>query len=368
MEKMGTHTPAQINTCDPQGSIAAELSRLDGARYLEDIKLHTKHMEDLTLPDVSFIDMQREIQWHMRPCLIDFLVKAHTEFSLLPETLFLTVNVLDRYCSKRVVYRSHYQLVGCTSLLIASKYSDEKANIPQICELNRICCGKYDDDMFTQMEMHILNTLGWLLGHPTVGLFSQLMVVGEGDDPEVESMAAYISEVALYYRDFVSTKPSTIARCSLVLARTILRHSELESRDFSGVEMDILRALVTRLPQPSKTLRNKYSGERLHGVSRKLADFVKANWQRNSVPGSPVTLPVQRSDSDTPQKRRISETHNGYPTPGVTPKPVCSRGTRPAEHPIFWSPSHHLRDREESSFPTCWDYGSQWSCTILGEW
>jgi hypothetical protein len=69
--------------------------------------------------------MQREIQWFMRPYLIDFLIEAHSAFSLLPETLFLTVNLLDRYCSKRVVYKQHYQLVGCAALLIAAKYGDK---------------------------------------------------------------------------------------------------------------------------------------------------------------------------------------------------------------------------------------------------
>ena len=41
----------------------------------------------------------------MRPYLIDFLIEAHAAFALLPETLFLTVNLLDRYCSRRVVYK-----------------------------------------------------------------------------------------------------------------------------------------------------------------------------------------------------------------------------------------------------------------------
>ena len=62
----------------------------------------------------------------MRPYLVDFLIEAHAAFQLLPETLFLAVNLLDRYCSKRVVYKRHYQLVGCAALLIAAKYGDRK--------------------------------------------------------------------------------------------------------------------------------------------------------------------------------------------------------------------------------------------------
>ncbi|RTE67946.1 hypothetical protein BHE90_017677, partial [Fusarium euwallaceae] len=57
--------------------------------------------EHQTLPDTAFIDKQPEIKWSMRSSLMDFLIKVHATFELLPETLFLAVNLLDRYCSKR---------------------------------------------------------------------------------------------------------------------------------------------------------------------------------------------------------------------------------------------------------------------------
>ncbi|KAH7461662.1 hypothetical protein BFJ63_vAg18002 [Fusarium oxysporum f. sp. narcissi] len=164
-----------------QDIIGVELSRLVGYEYLEDIMQHMRQMEDETLPDVSLIDMQEDIQWPMRPYLIDFLIEAHAAFGLLPETLFLTVNLLDRYCSKRVVYKQHYRLVGCAALLIAAKYCDKKDRVPQIHELNNMCCGLYEAGMFTKMEMHVLGTLDWTMGPTTVEL-SQLMVAEEGDD------------------------------------------------------------------------------------------------------------------------------------------------------------------------------------------
>ncbi|KAH7461714.1 hypothetical protein FOMA001_g18862 [Fusarium oxysporum f. sp. matthiolae] len=200
-----------------QDIIGVELSRLVRYEYLEDIMQHMRQMEDETLPDVSLIDMQEDIQWPMRPYLIDFLIEAHAAFGLLSETLFLTVNLLDRYCSKRVVYKQHYQLVGCAALLIAAKYCDKKDRVPQIHELNNMCCGLYEAGMFTKMEMHVLGTLDWTMG-PTTVEFSQLMVAEKGDDQEVAHVATYLCEIALYHRDFVSTKPSVMARLSLSLA------------------------------------------------------------------------------------------------------------------------------------------------------
>ncbi|KAF4982638.1 hypothetical protein FZEAL_1787 [Fusarium zealandicum] len=309
-----------------QDEVAGELSRLAGDEYLEDIMLHMRQMEDETLPDASLIDMQREIQWFMRPYLIDFLIEAHAAFALLPETLFLTVNLLDRYCSKRVVYKQHYQLVGCAALLIAAKYGDKKDRVPQIHELNNMCCGLYDAGMFTQMEMHVLNTLDWIIGHPTVDFFSQLMVAEEGDDTEVENMAAYLCEIALYHRDFVSTKPSIMARSSLALARAILGRPEANDGDWDHTENMTLLTLSHHLHQPSPTLARKYSTPNLSRVSQKLADFMAeqaAIARRAANPATPLLEPINKHTSNiysTPQKGHTATMgFDGYLTPPITP-------------------------------------------------
>lgn len=314
-----------------QEMIANELSRLAGDEYLEDIMQHLRHMEDETLPDANLIDMQREIQWFMRPYLIDFLIEAHAAFSLLPETLFLTVNLLDRYCSKRVVYKQHYQLVGCAALLIAAKYGDKKDRVPQINELNNMCCGLYDSGMFTQMEMHVLNTLEWTIGHPTVDFFSQLIVAEESDDLEVEHMAAYLCEVALYHRDFVSTKPSIMARASLALARAILGRPEVNDGEWDHTENVTVLALSQHLHQPSATLSRKYSSRHYSQVSARLAEFLaqQAAVTRRAGPPSPpseVTASSKQGDIfSTPHKVHgaVMGVADGYMTPPITPDGVC---------------------------------------------
>ncbi len=288
-------------------------------------------LQDETLPDANLIDMQREIQWFMRPYLIDFLVEAHSAFSLLPETLFLTVNLLDRYCSKRVVYKQHYQLVGCAALLIAAKYGDKKDRVPQINELNNMCCGLYDAGMFTQMEMHVLNTLDWNIGHPTVDFFTQLVVAEERDSLEVEHMAAYICEVALYHRDFVSTKPSVMARASLALARAILGKPEINDGEWDHSDNVTLLTLSQHLHQPSVTLARKYSSQHYLKVSSKLADFLaqQAAIARRGAPPSPPSEPTLSNKAvdvySTPHKGlgAVHGVADGYMTPPITPDGTC---------------------------------------------
>ncbi|XWW99749.1 hypothetical protein V2A60_007761 [Cordyceps javanica] len=327
-ERMNARHAAKMAARQRQDIIGSELSRLAGEEYLEDILQHMANMEEETLADANLIDMQREVQWFMRPYLIDFIIEAHAAFTLLPETLFLTINLLDRYCSKRVVYKHHYQLVGCAALLIAAKYGDKKDRVPQITELNNMCCGLYDSGMFTQMEMHVLNTLEWAIGHPTVDFFTQLMAAEERDDAEVEHMAAYLCEIALYHRDFVSTKPSMMARASLALARAILGRPEVNDGEWAHTENVTLLTLSQHLSQPSPTLARKYATPELSRVSQKLSDFMAEQAALARRVADPPTPPMEMSTKpshiySTPQKGHGgAPCYQGYLTPPITPDGV----------------------------------------------
>jgi hypothetical protein len=268
----------------------------------------------------------------MRPYLLDFLIEAHTAFGLLPETLFLTINLLDRYCSKRVVYKKHYQLVGCSALLIASKYGDRKDRVPTIKELKNMCCSLYDDDMFTQMEWHVLQTLDWTIGHPTIDSFLQLALENLYD-PEVEHLATYISEIAMFQKEFVSKRPSDMARTSLALARCILgRPQALHGEWAAQYDPQTLVTLSQQLHQPSTVLSRKYATAHLSRVSSILDDFLArhASIARGYAP--PPTPPAETSTESfrhqipakgmpvTPTKPQFQPNlNNGCPTPPITP-------------------------------------------------
>ncbi len=55
---------------------------------------------------------------------IDWLVDIHAKFRLLPETLYLAVNIIDRFLSRRTISLSKLQLIGVTAMFIASKYEE----------------------------------------------------------------------------------------------------------------------------------------------------------------------------------------------------------------------------------------------------
>ncbi|KAI9810045.1 MAG: hypothetical protein M1827_006743 [Pycnora praestabilis] len=317
-----------------QLAIAEELSNVAMDQLLEDHLEHMEHMEAVTIPDVASIDIQTEIQWFMRPYLLDFLIEAHSSFQLLPETLYLAVNLLDRYCSKRVVYKRHYQLVACCALLIAAKYGDRKEHVPTIRELKGMCCSLYDDDMFIQMEWHVLATLDWAIGHPTVDSFLQLALSEAAYDPEVEHMAWFICEIAMFHRDFVATPSSVMARASLALSRCILNRSQPRHSEWAAnYDSVTLVSLSQQLHRPSQILLRKYASPHFSAVSITLEGFLarQASIARGYVtPTTPYKIPsiVEPSTSinggllpQTPPKGQYPMAMNhGYVTPPITPE------------------------------------------------
>jgi len=44
----------------------------------------------------------------MRKVLVDWLVELHMKFKLLPETLFIAVNLIDRFTEKNQIPRKDY--------------------------------------------------------------------------------------------------------------------------------------------------------------------------------------------------------------------------------------------------------------------
>jgi len=60
----------------------------------------------------------------MHGILLDWLVQVHARFQLLPETLFLCVDIMDRFLSAQVASLAKLQLVGITCLFISSKVEE----------------------------------------------------------------------------------------------------------------------------------------------------------------------------------------------------------------------------------------------------
>ncbi|KAI5414727.1 hypothetical protein KIW84_040265 [Lathyrus oleraceus] len=77
--------------------------------------------EKIKRPSIDFMEkIQTDINAGMRAMFIDWLVKVAEEYRLLPDTLFLAVNYLDRYLSGKAMNRQWLQLLGVSCMMIAA--------------------------------------------------------------------------------------------------------------------------------------------------------------------------------------------------------------------------------------------------------
>lgn len=105
----------------------------------------------------------------MRSILVDWLIEVHNKFELMPETLYLTINIVDRFLSMKVVPRRELQLLGISSMLLASKYEEIWA--PEVNDFVCISDNAYIKEQILAMEKAILGKLGWYLTVPTPYVF-----------------------------------------------------------------------------------------------------------------------------------------------------------------------------------------------------
>lgn len=101
----------------------------------------------------------------MRAILVDWLIEVHHKFKLLPETLFLTINLIDRYLEKQTIIRTKLQLVGVTAMLIASKY--EEIYAPEVRDFVYITDKAYSKEEILQQEFNLLTSLSFNVCTPS---------------------------------------------------------------------------------------------------------------------------------------------------------------------------------------------------------
>merc|ERR1711962_411527 len=102
----------------------------------------------------------------MRGVLVDWLIEVHSQFKLLQETLYMTVYVIDKFLQIEgySVKRNKLQLVGVTAMFISSKVEEMYA--PEINDFVYITDNAYTAGEIRQMELRILNTLGFNFSRP----------------------------------------------------------------------------------------------------------------------------------------------------------------------------------------------------------
>ncbi|KAL2339748.1 hypothetical protein Fmac_007688 [Flemingia macrophylla] len=181
-------------------------------------------------PSVDFMEKkQKDINAGMRAILIDWLVEVAEEYKLLPDTLYLTVNCIDRYLSGNAMNRQRLQLLGVACMLIAAKY--EEICAPTVEEFCYVTDNTYSKEQVLGMESDVLNFLKFGVTAPTARCFLRRFVVVAQRTCKVpllqlEYFADYLAELSLLEYGMLKYTPSLIAASATFLAKYILLPSE----------------------------------------------------------------------------------------------------------------------------------------------
>ena len=194
------------------------------AEYVVEIFEYLKKLEVSTRPNADYMEHQEDLEWKMRGILVDWLIEVHTRFHLLPETLFLAVNIIDRFLSAKVVQLDRLQLVGVTAMFIASKY--EEVLSPHVANFRHVADDGFTEDEILSAERYLLTALNYDLSYPNPMNFLRRISKADNYDIQTRTLGKYLMEISLLDHRFMHYLPSHVAAASMYLARTILERGE----------------------------------------------------------------------------------------------------------------------------------------------
>ncbi|KAL0723568.1 hypothetical protein Bca4012_038167 [Brassica carinata] len=171
--------------------------------------------------------IQKDVTQSMRGILVDWLVEVSEEYTLVPDTLYLTVYLIDWFLHGNYLERQRLQLLGITCMLIASKY--EEISAPRIEEFCFITDNTYTRDQVLEMENQVLAHFSFQIYTPTPKTFLRRFLRAAQASYltalELECLASYLTELTLIDYHFLKFLPSVIAASAVFLAKWTLDQS-----------------------------------------------------------------------------------------------------------------------------------------------
>ncbi|KAG8470887.1 hypothetical protein KFE25_009308 [Diacronema lutheri] len=247
--------------------------------YIKDIMRCMRETEGKYLAPPTYMAQQTDVNEKMRAILIDWLVEVHLKFKLVPETMYVTANLIDRFLSKKGIQRNKLQLVGVTAMFIASKY--EEIYAPEVRDFVYISDKAYSREEILKMEATMLGALNFNVTAPSPYAFLKRFVKVAGylrpEESREERLCAYLVELTLQEYRMLKYLPSVIAASAVCLAHKMLGSASWSStlqQHTCYAESTLLpcmkdmNAIVKAASKNSLTaVRKKYSQDKLSAVA-----------------------------------------------------------------------------------------------------
>nr|XP_034931451.1 cyclin-B2-4-like isoform X3 [Populus alba] len=214
MEDVEEEPVLDIDGCDKRDPLAV-------VEYIDDLYNFYKKAERSGCVPPNYMAQQFDINDRMRGILIDWLIEVHYKFELMEETLYLTVNLIDRFLAVHPVVRKKLQLVGVTAMLLACKY--EEVSVPVVEDLILISDKAYSRKEVLDMEKNMVNALQFNLSVPTPYVFMRrFLKASQCDRKQLELLAFFIIELCLVEYNMLKFPPSLLAAAAIYTAQCTL--------------------------------------------------------------------------------------------------------------------------------------------------
>eukprot|EP01121_Diplochlamys_sp_Union-15-3_P005588 TRINITY_DN15918_c0_g1_i1.p1 TRINITY_DN15918_c0_g1~~TRINITY_DN15918_c0_g1_i1.p1 ORF type:complete len:237 (-),score=27.28 TRINITY_DN15918_c0_g1_i1:4-714(-) len=221
--------------------------------------------------DPNYMSNQKDINEKMRSVLVDWMVAVQLKFRLLPETLFLSVTIVDKYLHLKEITRNKLQLVSIAAMLIAAKY--EEIYPPEINDFIYISDKAFTRDNILSMEIDILNTLQFNLTPVTPLHFLRRLSKAAKSDMKAHTLCKYIIEITLLDVKMLKFPPSKIAAAALYISRrmlkispiwdsTIVHYSKCSENTAKSVAIEVNDLMKRVVSSSLLSIRQKYTSPR----------------------------------------------------------------------------------------------------------
>jgi G2/mitotic-specific cyclin 1/2 len=243
-------------------------------------------MQKESMANPEYMDGQEELQWKMRAILNDWIIEVHSKFRLLPETLFIATNLIDRFLSLRMVSLVKFQLVGLTALFVAAKY--EEVVCPSITHFLHMTDGGYDVSEILRAERYLLQTLNFDISYPNPLHFLRRVSKADGYDVHARTVAKFFIEISCVEHRLLPYPPSMLAAAAMWLARLCLdrgpwhanmvHYSEYAQHEVLPCAQIMLDYVLDKDMDTTSAFFKKYASKKHLKASIFVRDWASQRW------------------------------------------------------------------------------------------
>jgi len=246
---------------------------------------------------------------------VDWLVEVHLKFKLVPESLYLTVNLIDRYLQHFPITRQKLQLVGVTAMLIACKY--EEIYPPIVKDFVYITDNAYTKQDILEMEKNMLTILDFNIQITSAYRYLERYAKVAGTDPLIFNLSQFLIELTLTNYKMLKYSPSLISASAIYLSLKMTKqqvcwtdqlskHTQFKESEVRPCAKELFMLLQDSLTSSIQAIRKKFS-------LPKYGEVAKIRLEPPNSHSSTMTISSQKSEERKPAEDEDKKEPNEPP-------------------------------------------------------